>query len=75
MQYAAASITKLENCCNCSKSKILGPKAIFTLLQMVSKLGEDNFTKVEKISRNVAGLSLKSFSHFFEYLKFYFVLW
>ena len=55
MQYAAAPITKLENCCNCSKSKILGPKAIFTLLQMVSKLGEDNFTKVEKISRNIFG--------------------
>ena len=65
MQYAAAPITKLENCCNCSKSKILGPKAIFTLLQMVSKLGEDNFTKVEKLSRNIADLSLKSFSHFF----------
>ena len=64
MQYAAAPITKLENCCNCSKSKILGPKAIFTLLQMVSKLGEDNFTKVEKISRNVFGLKLSSFSYF-----------
>ena len=51
MQYTA--ITKLENCCNCSKSKILGPRAIFTLLRMVSKLGEDNIMNIEKISRNV----------------------